>query len=126
MWQHYNVHNTFSGLQVYIEPNASYGEFLRAAGASANDFEQQDTTIPFTFMSFKEYPRAVIKAGPWEDWALTEYFKRKFTFARAPIYIEPDIELRDHQSADVITDWIQRGRRNLSGEMIGEFNWMRQ
>ena len=87
MWQHYNENATFSGLQVYIEPNASDGVCFRAAGASAHDVDAQDTRIPPTFMSLKEYPRAVITGGKSQDWKLRRHFERESTFVGAPIYI---------------------------------------
>ena len=87
MWNHYTDRDTFSGLQVYIEPNASYGVCFRAEGASAHDVDAQDTRIPPTFMSLKEYPRAVLKGGKSQDWKLTCHFKREGTLAGAPIYI---------------------------------------
>jgi hypothetical protein len=111
MWNHYTDRDTFSGLQVYIEPNASYGVCFRAEGASAHDVDAQDTRIPPTFMSLKEYPRAVLKGGKSQDWMLQSHFESKGTFAGAPIYVEPGLDLRDNQSAKVIQDWIKyKGR----------------
>ena len=74
-------------MQVYIEPNAFDGVCFRAEGASAHDVDAHDTRIPPTFMSLKEYPRAVITGGESQDWQLTRHFERESTFAGAPIYI---------------------------------------
>ena len=67
MSRHYKKNNTFSGLRVYIEPNAVNGLFIRAADASGHDIDAQDIMIPPTFMSLKEYPRAVIIGGMSQD-----------------------------------------------------------
>jgi hypothetical protein len=123
MWQHYEDHTTFSGLLVYIEPNASYGVFFRAAGASAHDVSTQDTRLPFTFMSLKEYPRAVLSGGTTHDWRLQKHFKDKLTFAGAPVLIEPGLDLRDHQSAKAIQDWIERGARNGMANSNRDDSW---
>ena len=106
MWEHYIKNATYSGLQVYIEPNASDGVCFRAAGASAHDVDAQDTRIPPTFMSLKECPRAVITGDKSQDWKLSCHFERESTFAGAPIYIEPGVDLGDEHSATQTQAWI--------------------
>ena len=106
MWEHYIKNATYSGLQVYIEPNASDGVCFRAAGASAHDVDAQDTRIPPTFMSLKEFPRAVITGDKSQDWKLSCHFERESTFAGAPIYIEPGVDLGDEHSATQTQAWI--------------------
>ena len=95
MSHHYKKNNTFSGLRVYIEPNAENGVFIRAAGASNHDVDAQDTRIPPTFMSLKEYPRAVITGGKSQDWILQRHYEKHATYAGAPIVIETGVDLDD-------------------------------
>ena len=123
MWQHHTDHKTFSGLQVYIEPNASYGECFRAAGASAHDVDAEDTRIPFTFMSLKEFPRAVITGGNTQDWRLKRHFRDKQTFAGALIWIEPGLDVRDDQAREVIQAWIEHGQRVGVPYLNRDCNW---
>ena len=95
MSAHYEKNKTFSGVRVYIEPNAVNGLFIRAAGASNHDVDAQDTRIPPTFMSLKEYPRAVITGGKSQDWILLRHYEKYATYAGAPIVIETGVDLDD-------------------------------
>ena len=95
MRRHYEKNNTFCGLRVYIEPNAVNGLFIRAADASGHDIDAQDTMIPPTFMSLKEYPRAVIMGGKSQDWILLRYYEKYTTYAGASTLIETGVDVVD-------------------------------
>ena len=85
LWLHYEKNNTFKGAEVYIKPNASGGVFFPAA--SAHEVGAQDTRLPSSFMSAKEYPRAVIDHDKAGDDHLTRYWYKHGTFVGAPVYI---------------------------------------
>ena len=97
MWQHFKGKNTFDGVRVYIDTNASDGVCFRAAGASAHDVDAQDTRLPPTFMSLAKNPRAVLQGGKSQDWILKQIFESAGTFVGAPIYIVPGTDLGDMQ-----------------------------
>jgi hypothetical protein len=107
MWQHFKGKNTFDGVRVYIESNASDGVCFRAAGASAHDVDAQDTRLQPTFMSLAENPRAVLQGGKSQDWILTQLFESAGTFVGAQIYIVPGTDLGDRQQYSMLkeTEW---------------------
>ena len=107
MWQHFKGKNTFDGVRVYIESNASDGVCFRAAGASAHDVDAQDTRLPPTFMSLAENPRAVLQGGKSQDWILMQFFESASTFVGAQIYIVPGTDIGDMQQYSMLkeTEW---------------------
>ena len=88
MWQHFKGKNTFDGVRVYIESNASDGVCFRAAAVHA---------LQPTFMSLSENPRAVLQGGKSQDWILKQIFESAGTFVGAHIYIVPGTDLGDMQ-----------------------------
>ena len=108
MWLRLEGKNTFGGVQVYIESNASGGVCFRAAGASAHDVDAQDTRLPPTFMSLAEYQRAVLQGGKSQDLFLTHLFESAGTFVWAQIYIVPGDDLGDKYSMLKEPEWTGR------------------